>query len=108
MSQTIPFPESVKATLIKLATNAHYVLAKEILARGAADELLLDSHLEAQVIINIARVELMWAVLMYPFWSDDHPRHDPVHESATDDVLRDIYEKTVSYIGQEFEINSSI
>lgn len=108
MSQSIAFPDSVKADLLKIATAGSFVRAKEILVRGNPDELVLESADEAQIVVNVARVEMMKTILQCPFWDEDDPRHDPVHEERFHDVVNGLYEKTVSYIGQDFEVATRI
>ena len=104
----LPFPESVKTELRKIAAEGRYVLAIEILGRGAADELVLGSVEEAQVIVNVARVQMMKAALQYPFWDEDDPRHDANHEDAFHEVVLGLFEKTVSYIRQDFDVKTAV
>jgi hypothetical protein len=101
MSHAIAFPDSLKVELQKLAASCNYVLATEILLRGGPDELVLESNAEAQVVANVARVEMMKTILQCPFWDEDDPRHDPAHEERFHDVVNGLFEKTVSYIGQD-------
>ena len=108
MSRSIAFPDSVKADLLKLASAGGFVRAQEILARGKADELVIDSQDEAQVVANVARVEMMKTILQYPFWDEDDPLHDPAHEERFHDVVNGLFEKTVSYIAQDYEIVTKI
>jgi len=108
MSQSIAFPDSVKADLLKIASAGNFVRAKEILSRGKADELVLESEGEAQVVVNVARVEMMKTILQCPFWDEDDPRHDPTHEERFHEVVNGLFEKTVSYIGQDFEVVTKI
>jgi len=108
MSRAIAFPDSLKADLQKLAVSCNYVLAAEILLRGGPDELVLESNEEAQVVANVARVEMMRTLLQCPFWDDEDPRHDPAHEERFHEVVNGLFEKTVSYIGQDFEIVTKI
>ena len=108
MSHVIAFPDSVKADLVKLAAVGQFVRASEILARGTPDELILESAEEAQIVVNVARIEMMKTVLQCPFWDEDDPRHDPAHEERFHDVVNGLFEKTVSYVGQEFEIVTKI
>jgi len=108
MSRTIAFPDSVKADLLKIAAAGDFVRAKEILARGKPDELVLESEDEAQIVVNVARVETMKTILQCPFWDEDDPRHDSAHEERFHDVVNGLFEKTVSYIGQDFEVVTKI
>ena len=108
MSQPIAFPDSVKSDLLKLATSGGYLRAKEILERGEPDELVLESADEAQVVVNVARVEMMRTILQFPFWDEDDPRHDAAHEERVHDIVNGLFEKTVSYVGQEFEVVTKI
>ncbi len=82
--------------------------AKEILPRGNPAELILESEDEAQVVVNVARVEMMKTILQYPFWDEDDPRHDPAHEDRFHEVVNGLFEKTVSSIGQDFEVVAKI
>jgi hypothetical protein len=108
MSKHLSFPESVKAELRKIAGEGNYVLATEILERGADDELVLESVEEAQVIVNVARVQMMVASLKFPFWDEDDARHDAAHEEAFHEVVLGLFEKTASTIRQDFEVKTSI
>ena len=108
MSQSIAFPDSVKADLLKIASAGNFVRAKEILSRGKADELVLESEGEAQVVVNVARVEMMKTILQCLFWDEDDLRHDPIYEECFYEVVNGLFEKTVSYIGQDFEVVTKI
>jgi hypothetical protein len=108
MSQSIAFPDSVKADLLKIATAGSFMRAKEILVRGSPDELALESADEAQIVVNVARVEMMKSILKCPLWDEDDPRHDPVREERFHDIVDGLYEKTVSYTGQDFEVVTKI
>jgi len=108
MSVTLAFPDSIKTDLLKLAADGGYVGAKEILVRGRPDELVLESDAEAQVVVNVARVEMMRTQLKYPFWDEDDPRHDPSHADRFHDIVNGLFEKTVSYIGQDFKVVTAI
>lgn len=108
MSQSIAFPDSVKTDLLKIATAGSFVRAKEILARGKPGELVLESPEEAQIVVNVARLEMMKTILQCPFWDEDDPRHDPVHEERFHDIVNGLFEKTVSYVGQDFEVVTKI
>lgn len=41
------------------------------------DELVLDSAEEAQIVVNVARLEMLKTALQCPFWDEDDPRQDP-------------------------------
>ena len=69
---------------------------------------MLESADEAQVVVNVARVEMMKTILQFPFWDEDDPRHDTTHEERFHDVVNGLFEKTVSYVGQEFEVVTKI
>ncbi len=50
MSRAIAFPDSVKSELRRIAAAGGFVRAREILDRGNADELILESAEEAQIV----------------------------------------------------------
>ncbi len=104
MSVTILFPDSVKRSLKAIAIKNNYPVAVEVLNRGGDGELILGSDDEAQVIVNVARVEMLNALLKYPYWDEDSEKYDPSHESAFQDIQMRLFEKTVMYIGAEFKI----
>ncbi len=108
MSQAIAFPDSVKAELLKIAAAGNFIRAREILSRGGAEELVLESVEEAQIVVNVARLEMMKTVLQCAFWDEADPRHDPVHEDRFHDVVNGLFEKTVRYIGQDFEVVTKV
>ena len=86
----------VKDHLQKLAAAGGFVRAQEILARGKPDELMLEPAEEAQIVVNVARLEMMKTVLQCPFWDEDDPRHDPAHEERFHEGVNGLFEKTVS------------
>jgi len=47
---------------------------------------------------------MMKTTLQCPSWDEDNPRHDPAHEERFHDVVNGLFEKTVSCIGQDFEV----
>ena len=108
MSRTLFIPESVKADLAKLAAAHSYALAREILARGTAEELILEDLSEAQVVANVARVEMMSTLLKSPFWDEEDPRHDARHEEAFHEVVNGLLEKTISALRDDFDITTKI
>jgi hypothetical protein len=108
MSQVIEFPASLKAQLHASASTRRFPAALAILARGGPSELVVESQTEAQTLVDIARLELLEARLKFPFWDEDLPNHDPVHEDAFHDVQMGVFEKTVMYVGQVFEITSKV
>lgn len=108
IEKTIPFPSTLKSQLKRKADERGYSIASAVLARGNAEELVLQSKDEAQALVNIARIEMLEASLKYPLWNDDLPNYDPRHEDAFQDVQMGVFEKTVMYVGQEFEIVSTV
>ncbi len=44
------------------------------------------NQIEAQLIADVAIVEHIQAGLIYPYWSDDHPNYDELHEEEYFDV----------------------
>ncbi len=65
---------------------------------------MLENQREAQELVNIARIQVLDALLKYPFWDDREATYQPEHEDQFQDVQMGIYEKTVFYIGNHFEI----
>jgi hypothetical protein len=108
MSQVIEFPRPLKAQLQKSASTRKFPAALAILSRGGPEELVVASQHEAQMLVDIARLELLEARLKFPFWDEDLPNHDPAHEDAFHDVQMGIFEKTVMYVGQVFEVVSKV
>ena len=104
---TLSFPSSVKAELLSLAQTNHYTQALDILNRGKDDELILNNLEEAQAVVDTARIKLLDTQLRFPFWDDTADNHNEAHEEAFQEVQMGIFEKTVSYISQEFKIRSS-
>ncbi len=108
MLTAIVFPESVKAELLSLATRRRFVLAREILARGAAGELLLASTAEAQVVVDVARVEMMRTRLASPFWDEADPRHDPAHAQRFHEVVNGLFGKTATLVREAFDVVAAV
>jgi hypothetical protein len=108
MTKTITIPAHIKETLLKIATERRYPLVLEILGRGKSAELVLADNEEAQAIVNVARLELLDAMLRYPFWSDDSSRYDEAHSEAFHEVSMGFFEKVASYIDDEFDIEAKV
>ncbi|EIL93627.1 MULTISPECIES: hypothetical protein [Rhodanobacter] len=108
MSTTVEFPSSIKAALKAVAIERDYPAALDILGRGGDDQLILANHEEAQVLMNVARVEMLNASLKYPYWDEDAPRYDPAHEDAFQDVQMGLFEKVAMYLGQDFDIVTKV
>jgi hypothetical protein len=108
MTKTISFPSELKEALSAIATEQRYPLVREILARGKADELVLKDKHEAQVIVDVARVQMLEAGLRYPYWNEDSTKYNKAHDEAFQDVQMGLFEKVVTYVGQEFEVVTRI
>lgn len=102
----ISFPSSIKAELFSVATNNGYEQVIEILNRGESDELVINSIEEAQAVVDTARIKLLDTQLKYPFWDDSMENYSEAHEEAFQEVQMGIFEKTVSYIRQEFDVRT--
>ena len=108
MSQSVEYPASLKVQLQQIASKRSFPAASKILARGGPEELIVESQQEAQTLVDIARLALLEARLKYPYWDEDFSDHDPAHEDAFLDVQMGIFEKTVMYLGQAFEVVSKV
>jgi len=104
IAKTIPFPESLKAALKRITLDRRYPVVAEILDRGKLDELSIESAEEAQMIVDVARLEMLSASLKFPFWDDDSPRYDRFHDEAFQEVQMGFFEKVVMYVSQEFDV----
>jgi hypothetical protein len=98
----------LKSALHQIAVQRNYPVILDILKRGGADELIVNSGDEAQALINIALVEMLDPGLKYPFWDEDSPNYDQAHATAFQDVQMGIFEKTAMYLGQEFDIVTTV
>ncbi len=108
MTNTISFPEVVKNELLAIADQSGYVQVIEILKRGNNDELVLNDEYEAQAVVNVARIKLLDTQLKNPYWDDSEENYNEDHEENFQEVQMGIFEKTVSYIGQVFELKTSV
>jgi protoporphyrinogen oxidase len=104
MTTTITVPLELKNELLAIADKSGYPSASAVLHRGAPDELVVENLREAQEITNIARIQVLDALLKFPYWDDSEPNYSPEHEDKFQDVQMGIYEKTVYYVSQHFEI----
>lgn len=100
----IAVPAELKSELFAIAKKAGYPSALDVLSRGNAEQLVLESLREAQEITNIARIQVLDALLKYPYWDNTESTHLPEHEEMFHDVQMGIYEKTVYYISNHFKI----
>ena len=104
MTTAITVPRELKAELLAIAQKQGYPSASITLKRGAADQLVLETQREAQEIVNIARIQVLDALLRYPYWDDSETDHVPEHEDKFQEIQMGIYEKTVHYVGNHFAI----
>lgn len=104
MTTAIAVPRELKAELLAIAEKEGYPSALVTLRRGALDLLVVENKREAQEIVNIARHQMLDALLRYPYWDDSEDTHVPEQEEKFQDIQMGIYEKTVYYIGNHFEI----
>ncbi len=107
MRKIVSFPTVLKLQLKDIAIKRGHNAASEILDRGEPEELLLDSQTEAQMLINLARMEMTDTSLKYPFWNEDLPNYNTSHEDAFQDIQMGIFEKTIMYLDQVFELSPS-
>lgn len=108
MKKIIPIPEAIKKDMQQIAQDRLYPEAMAIMARGRDDELVLESQQEAQIIVNIARVEMMLAALQYPFWDEDNALYQVSHELAFHDVQMGLFEKVIRYLGTEYQVITTV
>ncbi len=104
----IHFPAALKKQLQGIAQTRQYPVVQRVLERGHDDELIVNTQAEAQALVNVARAEMLSAQLKYPYWDEDLPEYDKHHEDAFQDVQMGIFEKTVMYLSQSFEVDSKI
>jgi hypothetical protein len=107
MSTVIAVPTELKSELLGIAEKSGYPSALAVLRRGTNDELVLENKREAQELTNIARIQVLDALLKYPYWDDSEENHVQEHEDQFQNVQMGIYEKTVYFIGIHFEIDSN-
>ncbi|RUL69014.1 hypothetical protein [Dyella choica] len=105
MTTAITVPTELKSELLAIAKECGYPSALQVLQRGEPDQLVLEDLREAQEITNIARVQVLDALLKYPYWDDTEASHLPEHEEKFQDVQMGIYEKTIHYISNHFEVD---
>jgi hypothetical protein len=105
MTTAITVPAELKAELLAIAKECSYPSALQVLQRGEPDQLMLENLREAQEITNIARVQVLDALLKYLYWDDTEANYLPEHEERFQDVQMGIYEKTVHYVSNHFEID---
>ncbi len=104
---TISFPSSIKSELVTIAQDNKYSQALDILTRGNDDEIVLNNHQEAQVVADVARIKLLDTQLKFPYWDDSMDNYNETHEDAFQEVQMGVFEKTISYIGQEYTIRTT-
>lgn len=108
MSKIITVPAGLKDDLLKIASKSDYPQVRVILARGEQNELHIHAQDEAQSLVNVARVALLDALLKYPYWDDTREPYSEEHDEAFQDVQMGFFEKVVSYIGQEYDIETKV
>lgn len=104
--KSIVFPSSVKLELLSIAKDQQYQQVIEILERGSDEELIINDLIEAQAIVDTARAKLLDVQLKYPYWDDQLPNYNEDHEEIFQDFQMGVFEKTVSYISQEFDVRT--
>lgn len=108
MSKTTFVPDILKSELRQIAASRKFPLVERVLERGGPEELILANETEAQAVVNVARLQMLEALLRYPFWDDESPEYDQAHEDAFQDVQMGIFEKTVYYVEQAFSVTGKV
>ncbi|WP_339065786.1 hypothetical protein [Teredinibacter turnerae] len=103
----ISFPSEIKTELMSIAQNSGYSQVLEILSRGTEDELVLNGIEEAQAVADVAQIKLLDTQLKFPYWDSSRDNYNQAHENVFRNVQMGVFEITVSYIGQEFDIRLS-
>ena len=104
MGTVIDIPSNLKRELLAIAEKSNYPSALATLHRGQSDQLVLENLREAQEIVNIARIQMLDALLRYPYWDDTEPTYVAEHEDSFHDVQMGIFEETIYYISNNFDI----
>ena len=108
MTSAITVPSDIKTELYEIASASGYPQVLEILSRGSEDEIVVESLIEAQAIVNVARSKMLEALLKYPYWDDTSTPYDEEHEEAFQEVQMGLFEKVASYIGQEYDVETKV
>ena len=87
MSVTV-FSKELFDEINSICKAKSYIEALSILSREHPDnvdekinhKMVVINPIEAQLIADVAIVEHIQAGLIYPYWSDEHPNYDELHE----------------------------
>ena len=108
MMSMITVPSDIKSELYEIASVSGYSLVLDILSRGSEGEVVFESLAEAQAVVNVVRLKMLEALLKYPYWDDTLTPYNEEHEEAFQEVQMGLFEKVVSYVRHEYDVETRV
>ena len=88
------FPQEIIDEVCRLVDQETYILLRPCFPKGQISSAFLSQE-QAEALITLAVIEKKKAQLKYPFYDDEHPQYDEIHETKFDDVQMGFYEKVI-------------
>jgi len=95
-------PEELVALIATIVHSENYAALVDAFPKNITPPVFLSKE-EAEALITLAVIEKKKAWLKYPYYDDEHPSYNEVHEEKFDDVQMGIYEKTIYYVESAFK-----
>ena len=103
IKREVIMPIELIEEIAQIVEKEGYVALKDAFPNSDVRPPVFLSREEAEALIELAVIEKKKARLMYPYYDDEHPKYDEVHEEKFDDVQMGIYEKTIFYVESAFK-----
>lgn len=106
IKREVLMPIELAEDIARIIHKEGYEALKEAFPSSDKKPPIFLSQEEAEALIDLAVIEKKKARLMYPYYSDEHPKYSEEHEEKFDDVQMGIYEKTIYYVESAFKKGS--
>lgn len=103
IKREVLMPVELVEEIAHIVSKENYQALKDAFPNSEIKPPIFLSQEEAEALIELAVIEKKKARLMYPYYDDENPKHDEMHEEKFDDVQMGIYEKTIYYVESAFK-----
>jgi hypothetical protein len=106
IKRDVVMPKELIKEIAEIVHTENYFILKEAFPSIDMQGPVFLSQEEAEALVDLAVIEKKKARLRYPYFDDEHPLHDEIHEEKFDDIQMGIYEKTIYYVESSFSKSS--
>lgn len=103
IKREVLMPVELVEEIAQIVSRENYQALKDAFPNSETKPPIFLSQEEAEALIELAVIEKKKARLMYPYYDDENPKYDEMHEEKFDGVQMGIYEKTIYYVESAFK-----